>query len=166
MSFPQACTCPDLLQHAHDNDVLRPLLRAWEFIHFVVDGGMRMKALFDDLLEYSRIDNNNKIASVDRIEVMVSVLRGLRLSIADSEADMIVERMPIIMADESQMAQVMQNLVGNAIKFHGRERPIVHVSVNEQGEDWVFSVKDNGIGLNTAYADKIFQMFQRLNNRD
>jgi light-regulated signal transduction histidine kinase (bacteriophytochrome) len=70
------------------------------------------------------------------------------------------------MADGSQIEQVMQNLISNSLKFRGPERPMVHISATEGKEDYTFSVKDNGIGLNTVYADKIFQMFQRLHTKD
>jgi len=76
------------------------------------------------------------------------------------------DSLPTVMADASQLEQLFQNLIGNAIKFHGEEPPRVHVSVEQKGNEWVFSVRDNGIGINPEYADRIFTIFQRLHTRE
>jgi two-component system, chemotaxis family, sensor kinase Cph1 len=138
-----------------------------EFIHYAVDGGKRMKALIDDLLAYSRIENKGRnFAPVNMNEVMENVVDGLTISMQENGASIILDTMPTIWADESQMLQLMQNLVSNAIKFHGPDRPVVHVSATEQERGWTFSVRDNGIGLSMEYSERIFQMFQRLHSRD
>ena len=153
-----------LLERRHQDD-LDP--KTQEILHFAVDGGRRMRALIDDLLAYSRIDSMDRtFNSVDMNDVTARTLSGLALAIEDNKADIVVEQMPIISGDETQMVQVMQNLIGNALKFHGPERPMIHVSVKENEDGWTFSVRDNGIGLNVEFADKIFLMFQRLHTYD
>jgi PAS domain S-box-containing protein len=153
-----------LLEKRYRNE-LDPL--ALEYINNALEGGSRMRQLIDDLLEYSRIETKAKpFAPVDMKEVMESTIKVLRMPIDECRADLYIEPMPTIMADGSQMEQVMQNLISNSLKFRGPERPMVHISATEGKEDYTFSVKDNGIGLNTVYADKIFQMFQRLHTKD
>jgi light-regulated signal transduction histidine kinase (bacteriophytochrome) len=90
----------------------------------------------------------------------------LKVTIEENKTDIYIEPMPTIMADGSQMHQVMQNLISNSLKFHGPERPLLHISAKEGAREWTFSVKDNGIGLNPEYEEKIFQMFQRLHSQD
>ncbi len=140
---------------------------AHEYIENALEGGARMRQLIDDLLEYSRVETKGKeFASVNMGEVLEDTLKVLRVPIEENRADIFVGPLPYIKADGSQMLQLMQNLVGNAIKFRGSERPIVQVTAKQSGRDWTFSVKDNGIGLNTEYSDRIFQMFQRLHTQD
>ena len=141
--------------------------RAQEFIDYAVAGGARMRELINDLLEYSRVESRAKtIEIVDMRKVVESTIKLLKVPIDDNKAGIYIEAMPTIMADGSQMQQVMQNLISNAIKFHGPERPHVHISAKEGAKEWTFSVKDNGIGLNQEYAERIFQMFQRLHSND
>jgi PAS domain S-box-containing protein len=140
---------------------------AQEYIHYAVDGGKRMRLLIDDLLAYSRIDTQGKeFAPVAMNEVVEDVIKVLKVSIEQSKANIVVEPLPIIVADGTQMAQVMQNLLSNAVKFRGKERPIVHISATQGPREWTFAIKDNGIGLNMEHIDKLFQMFQRLNTRE
>jgi len=141
--------------------------KAQGYMNYAIEGGERMRALIDDLLVYSRIDGQAKpLAPTDMNQVMKSVISILSASIEESGADIHVRPLPTVMADESQMVQVMQNLLSNAIKFHGPERPVIHISATRDPEYWTFAVQDNGIGLNVEYADRIFQMFQRLNPRE
>ncbi len=141
--------------------------QAKEYINHAVEGGTRMRQLIDDLLEYSRIESKAKaFAPANMGEIVDSTIKLLQVPIDDSKADICIEPMPMVMADESQMQQVMQNLLSNALKFKGPERPIIHISAREGRREWTFSVKDNGIGLDGEYADRIFQMFQRLHNQD
>ena len=98
--------------------------------------------------------------------VFEHVVTDLRAAIDDSRAVVAHDPLPTVMADESELAHLFQNLIGNAIKFHGDEQPRVHVSAELNGEDWVFSVRDNGIGIEQQYADRIFRVFQRLHTRD
>ncbi len=146
-------------------DQLNPT--AQEYIRYAVDGGERMRALIDDLLAYSRIETKGKtFAPVDMNEVMDSALAILRASIEENQAEIVVKPLPTILADKSQMKQVMQNLVANAIKFRGMATPQIHVSVRDRGNEWVFSVRDNGIGIEPNQQSRIFQMFQRLHTRE
>ncbi len=138
-----------------------------EYIHFAVDGGTRMRSLIDDLLDYSRIETKGKkLVPVDMNAVVAKTLTVLKIPIEENNAEIIVEPLPTITGDETQMSQVMQNLIGNAIKFHGDERPKIEVSSRQNSREWIIAVKDNGIGIKMEYADKIFQMFQRLHTRE
>ena len=152
-----------LLEKRH-KDVLDP--QAEEYLHNALAGGARMRQLIEDLLEYSRVDAMSKAAApVNMNEILESTIEVLSLTIQESKADIFVGPLPTIRAEGTQMLQLMQNLVANAIKFHGQERPIVRITAKAGEECWTFSVNDNGIGLNVVYSDKIFQMFQRLHNR-
>ncbi len=134
-----------------------------EYLNFALDGGVRMRQLISDLLLYSRIDTQGKeFVPVNMQEVVSKTLILLKLPIEESDAEIIVRPLPTIMADESQMMQVMQNLISNALKFRGPDRPVISVSSTQGAKGWTIAVTDNGIGLDMQYADKIFQMFQRL----
>ena len=138
-----------------------------QYLDIAVDGGMRMKALIDDLLEYSRVDKQDKdFTPVDMNSVMARTLALLEVPIVNTDTEIKFVPLPTVLADESQMVQVMQNLIGNSIKFHREERPTIVISVSREFGEWVFSVKDNGIGFSMAYSNKIFQMFQRLHTRE
>ena len=140
---------------------------AQEYIKNAVEGGTRMRQLIDDLLEYSRLDTTGKeFVQVNMNEVLESTIKMLKVPIEENRADIFVGSLPTIEADQLQMSQLMQNLVGNAIKFHGSERPMIQIVSKPGVREWTFSVKDNGIGLNTQYVDKIFQMFQRLHTKE
>lgn len=134
-----------------------------EYIRIAVEGGTRMRDLIDDLLEYSKLEMLGKpFASVSMNTVVTKAVASLKASIDESQAEIMVGTLPTIDAYENQMTQLMQNLIGNAIKFHGSERPRVRISASESSESWVFAIKDNGIGFDPVYADKIFLLFQRL----
>ncbi len=138
-----------------------------EFIGYAVDGATRMQNLINDLLAYSRVGAFGKpVEPTDCNHVFEHVVTDLRAAIDDSRAVVAHDPLPTVMADESELAHLFQNLIGNAIKFHGDEQPRVHVSAELNGEDWVFSVRDNGIGIEQQYADRIFRVFQRLHTRD
>jgi signal transduction histidine kinase len=141
--------------------------QARQYIDNAIMGGTRMRQLIDELLEYSRLDTSTKeFAPVSMNEVMETTIKMLNHPIQESKADIFVGPLPTIMADGSQMMQLMQNLVANAVKFHGKERPMVHVTASRGPTDWTFSIRDNGIGLDVEYSDRIFQMFQRLHGRE
>ncbi len=141
--------------------------KAQEYIDFALAGGVRMRQLINDLLEYSRVDAVSKVFTpVDMKDVVSKSLAILEESIKETDAEITIEPLPMILADESQMAQLMQNLISNAIKFHGPERPKIVISAFEGVRVVTFAIKDNGIGMNMQHADKIFQMFQRLHGRD
>ena len=134
-----------------------------EFIEFAVDGANRMKVLINDLLAYSRVGTRGKpFETTDMNTVLGQAIVNLRPAIEDTGAMITNDELPEVDADQGQLVQLFQNLIGNAIKFSGDVRPIVHVGVESNGGDWVFSVKDNGIGIDKGYEDRIFIIFQRL----
>jgi len=136
---------------------------AREFMNYTVDGARRMQRLINDLLEFSRLSTRGKqLEPVDANEVLGTVRANLSAAIEDAGALVTNEALPTVMADPTQLSQLLQNLVGNAIKFHGAEAPRVHIAAGEQDGEWVFSVRDNGIGINQEYFDRIFVIFQRL----
>ena len=136
-----------------------------EFIAYVVDGATRMQVLINDLLSYSRVGTQGKeFEPTDCEAVLVRAIANLQIAIQESEALLTHDPLPTVMADASQLGQLFQNLIGNAIKFHGDEPPQIHVSAQLQRKEWVFSVRDNGIGIDPQYAERIFTIFQRLHN--
>lgn len=141
--------------------------QANDYIDFAVSGGKRMKALIDDLLEYSRVNTQLRpIVPVDMNEITAKTLKNLELPIEESRAEIIVADLPIVSGDQQQLGQVLQNLISNALKFRGEDTPSIRIDCSQDGEMWVFSVKDNGIGLNMEYAGRIFHMFQRLHSNE
>jgi signal transduction histidine kinase len=134
-----------------------------KYIHYAVDGALRMQTLVEDLLGFSRVGRQGvEIKATDCNAVVATVLQNLQTAIAESGAQVICDRLPIVIVDSAQLAQVMQNLIGNAIKFRGSDPPVVHVSVQSQGKDWLFSIADNGIGIDPEHAELIFVIFKRL----
>ena len=143
-----------------------------EFIAFAVDGASRMQGLIQDLLAYSRVGTRGKeLTPTDCNSVLRQTLVNLQAAIAEHRASVTNDDLPTMMVDETQLAQLFQNLIGNAIKFHGAESPRVHVSarktceVSETSQVWEFSVRDNGIGMDMQFAERIFGIFQRLHTR-
>jgi PAS domain S-box-containing protein len=136
-----------------------------DFIGFSVEGVTRMQRLINDLLAYSRVGTRGgERVDVDLAEVLGHVRSNLERAIADTSAIITNDPLPHVQADEGQMLQLLQNLVGNAIKFHGDEAPAVHVGVKPDGQ--TFFIKDNGIGIDPQFFDRIFVIFQRLNPRE
>ena len=136
---------------------------AREFMNYTVDGARRMQRLINDLLEFSRVSTRGKqLEPVDANEVLGTVRANLSAAIEDAGALVTNEELPTLMADPTQLGQLLQNLVGNAIKFSGAESPRVHVAACERNGEWVFMVKDNGIGIDPEYFVRIFVIFQRL----
>lgn len=137
-----------------------------EFIGYAVDGAHRMQVLVNDLLAYSRVGTQGKeFASVDCEAVLQIVLTNLQEALEETAGHVTHDPLPTVQADETQLGQVFQNLLGNALKFHGPEPPRVHVSAQEINGEWRFSVRDNGIGIDPQQADRIFLLFQRLHTR-
>ena len=137
-----------------------------DFINYAFDGAIRMQTLINDLLAFSRVSTRgNPFEPTDSEAVLEQTLTGLRMAVEESGALITHDPLPVVMADASQLAQVFQNLISNAIKFHGDDPPKVHISAERQRDDWVFSVKDNGIGIEPQYFDRIFVIFQRLHGR-
>lgn len=140
---------------------------AREFIAFAVGGANRMRAMIQDLLAYSRVGTESRsIEPVNCNESLARALWNLRVSIDEKAAEVSQEELPSIRADASQLAQLFQNLIGNGIKFNCASPPRVHVSAVRNGGNWVFSVGDNGIGIEPQYAERIFVIFQRLHRSD
>ncbi len=155
----------NLLERRYKGKVLDE--KAEEFIHFAIDGASRMGHLIDDLLEYSRVERKGKpFGPVDMNTVVTNVLKNMRVAIDESGAEAVVEHLPMVWADEVQMGQVLQNLISNAIKFHGPDPPKINIYARQGTNEWTISVKDNGIGIDPKCHDKLFQMFQRLHTRD
>jgi PAS domain S-box-containing protein len=139
-----------------------------EFIAFAVDGASRMQRLIQDLLAYSRVGTKGQdLLNVSSENALQQALINLRGAIEASGALVTHDPLPIVMADEMQLVQLFQNLVGNAIKYQSPGIPKVHISTSGNGaKKWVFSVKDNGLGIDPQYFEKIFGMFQRLHKRE
>ncbi|MFE4107950.1 ATP-binding protein [Almyronema epifaneia] len=141
---------------------------AKEFIGFAVEGVSLMQTLIDDVLAYSKVDLKGiewQLTNVE--EPLQQALNNLRRRIVETEAEIIFEAMPTIVADSTQLMQIFQNLIGNAIKFKQPDQPPrIHINAQRQEDAWLFSVKDNGIGIDPQFADRIFVIFQRLHTRD
>ena len=141
--------------------------KANKYIHFAVDGASRMQDLINDLLEYSRVGTENKEPESIYCEVILNkVLSGIKTVIKENDATISHDHLPEVMADSTQIGQVFQNLIINGIKFHGEETPKIHISAEKKENYWVFSVQDNGIGIDPQYSERIFEIFKRLNSRD
>ncbi len=141
-------------------------VKADKYIHFSVDGATRMQNLIDDLLEFSRVTTQAKEFKPTDLELIYEqVISNLDALIKDNKATITHDSLPIVMVDQTQIAQVFQNLISNALKFHGDDNPIIKISVKKEEEIWLFGVADNGIGLDPKHSDRIFQVFKRLHKR-
>lgn len=139
-----------------------------EFIAYAVDGANRMQRLINDLLAYSRVSTRGKPSEPTNCEaVLDQAIANLRAAVEESGAVVTHDPLPTVLADASQLVQLFQNLIGNAIKFHGAEPPRIHVSAEQEmaSGEWVFSVRDNGIGITPEYHNRIFVIFQRLHGK-
>lgn len=140
---------------------------AEEFIAFAVDGAARMKSMVGGLLAFSRVGNENrKIELVDCSRLFQKLLRDLRLLIQEGGAEIELEPLPFVRGEELLLTQLFQNLLSNAIKFRGSAPPKIRVSCARRKDDWLFVVRDNGIGFDNMHAVAIFDLFRRLHNRD
>jgi PAS domain S-box-containing protein len=139
-----------------------------EFIGYAVDGSNRMQSLIQDLLAYSRAGANGKaLREISSEQALNEALTNLRGSIEESGAVVTHDSLPVFMMDLTQLTQVFQNLVGNAIKYRSAEPPRVHISAAKNGgNEWIFSVRDNGMGIDPQYFERIFVLFQRLHRRE
>ena len=138
-----------------------------EFIGYAVDGANRMQTLINDLLQYSRVGTRGReLAPTDVEPVFEAACANLRRAIEESGAEVTSGELPVVMGDDVQLGQLLQNLIGNALKFRREEAsPKVRVEAERQDGLWLFSVSDNGIGIAPEYADRIFVIFQRLHSR-
>jgi len=139
-----------------------------EFIGYAVDGAIRMRGLIDDLLSYSRVNRRGNPFRPTESELALDVaLKNLQSSIEENGAEVTHDQLPEVMADEGQLVQLLQNLISNAIKFHAKEPPRIHVSAKHlQEKEYLFSVQDNGIGIDHQYFDRLFKIFQRLHTKE
>ena len=137
-----------------------------EFIAYVVDGAKRMQGMIDDLLAYSRITTaGKKFKLVDSNTALSQATDNLQLRIEENNVNIVNDTLPKIIADELQIVRLFQNLIDNAIKFRSKESPIIEITAKKGSSKWIFSVKDNGIGIDEKYKERIFQIFQRLHTK-
>ncbi|MFI4997309.1 MAG: PAS domain S-box protein, partial [Hyphomicrobiales bacterium] len=140
--------------------------RADKYIHYAVDGARRMHLLINDLLAYSRVGTQGKkLAPVQSALVLNGVIERLKPKITETGAEIVCGQLPMVKADELQLGQLFQNLIGNALKFRSERKPQIYVNAQRRNGEWEFSVADNGIGIDQQYGERIFQMFQRLHER-
>lgn len=137
------------------------------YINHIVDGGIRMKAMIDGILELSRINNNKQPVEhpTDLEQVVETVLENLELIRSETQATITHNALPTVYVDESHAVQLLQNLISNAIKFRGLELPTIHITAQQQFDKWLFSISDNGIGIPKDQQKRIFKLFQRLHNQ-
>ncbi len=141
--------------------------RADRYISRSLAGVERMRALINDLLTYSRVGTRGLELTPTRTETVVAeVLEGLTVTIRETAAEITWDPLPVVQADSTQVGQLFQNLVSNALKYRSEQAPRVHIGVERQGQRWRFAVQDNGIGIDPQYAERIFLVFQRLHTRD
>ncbi len=139
-----------------------------EFISYAVDGAKRMQALINDLLDYSRVTTRAQPpAPTDSGALVKDLLALVQLQLAETQGQVTIGSLPIVLADASQLRRVFQNLISNGLKFHAPERPPrIHVSAARDGAVATFSIRDNGIGIEPQFFDRLFQLFQRLHTRE
>lgn len=141
--------------------------RAKRYMYFITDGSGRMHSLVKDLLSYSRVTSSREeFVSTDLNTVVDDIRKDLRVAITEHKAKIEVGDLPTLNAAPTQMRQLFQNLIQNAIKFRGKDNPHIQISAERRSDDWLFSVRDNGIGIEPKYYDRIFIIFQRLHDRE
>jgi light-regulated signal transduction histidine kinase (bacteriophytochrome) len=139
---------------------------ARDFIGYAVSGATRMQRLITDLLAYSRVSTRGKpLVPVDAQAALGRAVAHLLPAIEESGSTVTNAKLPTVKADETQLTQVFENLIENAVKFRRDLPPRVHVSVERQGTEWVFSVQDNGVGVAAEFIPRLFQVFQRLHSK-
>ena len=140
--------------------------KADKYINYIVDGATRMQQLINDLLAYSRLGTQGKkFELADCNAAVQQSLRNLQIAIAEKKAAIACDAMPTVMADESQLVQLFQNLIANSIKFCRQDIPLIDIAARRRENEWLFYVRDNGIGIDPEYADRIFIIFGRLHGR-
>ena len=137
------------------------------YINYAVDGAKRMQQLITDLLTYSRVNNKQiDICPIACAALLDSAMANLQVAVEESGTSVVRETLPEICADKGQFVQLLQNLIGNAIKFRRQDRaPLIHISALDQGDNWRLSVRDNGIGFEPKHSERVFEVFQRLHTR-
>jgi chemotaxis family two-component system sensor kinase Cph1 len=160
----QVANYVQLLEMRYDNKLDED---AKEFINFAVEGVSLMQTLIDDVLAYSKVDTQAIAFQVTEVEhSLEKALSNLRKRISETNTIITHDPLPTIMADGTQIMQLFLNLIGNAIKFRSHEPPQIHVGVERLEDEWLFSVRDNGVGIDPQFSDRIFVIFQRLHTRD
>ena len=140
--------------------------KADKYIAYAVDGALRMQTLINDLLVYSRVGRQHgQPQRITGTDIVQRALTNLQAAINESGAHVTCDDLPMLYVEPGPLVQVFQNLIGNAIKFHGAEPPRIRIGVQEKGTQWVFSVTDNGIGIDPEQAENIFVIFKRLHSR-
>ncbi len=136
------------------------------YMSYIMDGGRRMRTLIQDLLAYSRVESEGRrLSRVDADEALQYAIDNLSEAIRESNADISYDPLPIAEADPGQLAQLFQNLIGNAIKYRGDQDPCVHISGEVTGSRCIYSIEDNGIGIEPNHREQVFGVFKRLHNR-
>jgi signal transduction histidine kinase len=137
------------------------------FMEYIVDGVKRMQLMIKDLLDYSLVGTQVKdLELIDSPRIIEQALLNLRTAVEESGAEVTFDPLPKVMADASQLTRLFQNLIGNAIKFRGKEPLKIHISSEQRETKWIFSVRDNGIGIDPKQIERIFVVFQRLHTRE
>ncbi len=156
-------TYTQLLAHHYEGTLD---LEVDEFIHFIVDNSSRMQELIKDLLNYSRVGQKDEEATEISSEALwEQTVYLFEESIAESGAIITHDPLPMVFANATLLGQVLQNLLSNALKFRGQEPPRIHISAERKDENWLFAVRDNGIGIDPRFSERIFAIFQRLHPR-
>jgi PAS domain S-box-containing protein len=136
------------------------------FINYIVDGVTRMQQLINDLLDYSRVGTRGVALRPTEMQAVVDhAIGNLKVAMEETGATVTCDPLPTVQGDETQLVQLMQNLIGNGIKFHGERTPQIHIAARPDGDCWQFAVRDNGIGIEKEYWEQIFVIFQRLHTR-
>lgn len=140
--------------------------RTKQYFSYLTEGASRMQQLIHALLQYSKIGSgSNNFEVVDLSEAVESALENMAMQIKESSAQVSSDKLPLIKGDFTQMVQLFQNLISNSVKYRGERNPVIKISAESRQKEYVFSVRDNGIGISREYFDKIFLLFQRLNDR-
>lgn len=158
-------TCCLQLLKKHSGDQLDA--RANEYLSLAVKGSHRMRTLIDDLLVLSKVDSAPlSLVATDTSALLGQAIENLSQSISESGAQLSCGELPTVIAAPAMITQLFQNLIGNAIKFHGPRPPVIHIGATREGSFWQFSVTDQGIGIDAHYFERIFNLFERLHTRD
>jgi light-regulated signal transduction histidine kinase (bacteriophytochrome) len=136
-----------------------------KIINFALDGAKRMEVLIEGLLAYCRLGSQAKTFELVNCEkILDRALSNLQLAIEETKTQIIRNPLPSVVGDPDRLVQLYQNILANGIKYHGKTSPIIEIGAKAQGQEWLFWVKDNGIGIDPQYSDRIFQIFQRLHS--
>jgi light-regulated signal transduction histidine kinase (bacteriophytochrome) len=136
---------------------------AKDFISFAVDGAKRLQKMIESLLEYSRIETKgNPLKPISTENILMEALSNLEVAIKENGASITKGPLPVVLGDTSQLIHLFQNLISNSLKFRSEGKPRIDISARREGDEWLFMFRDNGIGIDPKYFDRIFIIFQRL----